>query len=242
MRLKQRSRLIHDPDVVLTDLLLAFEASALAWRMGGGPAADSPVAHASRSLLRSVAIAAAAVGIMHGFCPNEESTGHCFLWPLTLLSAGWSCSAGLRLAAHVHGLATSHRLALLDRIWYAVYATLVLVRFRHFSMVIVRGSPAAILLCAAFANYAARRNRQAGGFGLSAIALSGLSALVHRKRITLHPRLMTPDAGAHVLQGVALICLSMAAKLLGEPVIPTRNGPLHEPERPSLPEYTAVKP
>lgn len=209
-------RTMRNPDVTLTDLALAVEAAALARVLGREPSGGSPPTRAFRSLFRSVSVAAAAGGIMHGYFPEDESRGHRLLWPLTLLSAGWSSTAAVRIAAHLRGKPEDSRLVSVGRAQYALYVPLVLLRYRRFSVVLLNSLPATSFLCIALAEYTAVRDRRAGGLGLTAMALTGMGALVHRKRITFHPRLLTPDAAAHVLQGAGLFCLFLTAKLLQE--------------------------
>jgi Family of unknown function (DUF6962) len=210
---------MREPDVALTDFALAVEAAALSQLLRWGPASRSPLTRAFRTLFASVGFAAASGGVVHGYCPEEESVGHRLLWPLTLVSAGCGSTAALRIAIQLLGRSEDRGLVRLVQAQSALSVAPVLLGFRRFSLVLLGYVPATVLLSGAFARCAVEGGRRAGGLGLGAMALIGAAALVHRKRITPHPRYLTPDAAAHLLMGGALACLFLSARELqqGEP-------------------------
>ena len=123
--------------------------------------------------------------------------------------------AALRIAVQLQGKAEDLRMVRLVQAQSALSVAPVLLGCRRFSVVLTSSVPATMLLSAAFARCAVGGDRQAGGrLGLGAMALTGASALVHRKRIMLHSRYLTPDAVAHLLVGGALACLFLSARKL----------------------------
>jgi hypothetical protein len=197
---------MHDPDVALSDLVLAIEAAWLGRRIPVG----SSLAGDGRALFWAVAAGAGAGGAMHGFFPKDASVGHRLLWPLALLSAGWATAAALRVGLRLHGAGGSRGMAIVSGAPLALGALAVVRGQRQFARAVDHAAPAGLLLGAAFARRAIAGERRVGAAGLTAVGLGGAAALIHRRRLALRP--LAPDAWAHIAQGAALAALAIALR------------------------------
>lgn len=212
-----------EPDVVLTDYALAGECAVLATLL---------VRHAAPSALRgwflvyfaALGVAAAAGGTVHGFYLDPGSAGARVLWPVTLLVVGLAAWASWAIGARLVAPERSARLvtALAGALWGG-YAAMILTGARAFAIAVIHYVPAALFLLLAFAWRGRDPGGRAGRLGAWGVGVSLLAAGIQQAGIGLHPTWLSPNALAHVVQGVALLLLFAAARALAGSAAPRRT-------------------
>ena len=201
-----------EPDVVLTDFVLAAECALLAhllWRAGP---ASSALRGPFVAFFASIGASALAGGTVHGFF-LEAGVAHRLLWGATLLAIGvtaaaaWIAGARMLFRAPIAGaIAWAAGLAL------AGYAARVLSEAQAFRVAILFYLPAALFLTVAHLVLFVRTRTPEVGAGLAGLALTFLAAFFQQARVALHPVYFTHNAVYHVLQGAALFLIFMGAR------------------------------
>jgi hypothetical protein len=198
---------IHEPDVVLTDLGLAFLGAWFASRLAD-PASRGSLELVPAVLMAGLASAAFWGAVFHGFFPGETETVPGFIaWIPVSLSIVVAASAllelGLRVLAPALGERTRRRVV---AVYAAAFAAVVLLVDESFGS-IVRFYVPALLLFLLGAMVRAIRDRGgwisiALGLGLSAVA-----ALLQQLQVALHPVYFDHNAVYHMVQAAALVML-----------------------------------
>jgi hypothetical protein len=192
---------VREADVTLTDYALAVELAVFAVFLCRRSAGDVVLRRRFALFFAGSALAAAAGGTVHGFLP-ESST----LWALSLMALGVPAMAAWGIAGRI----------LLPAAWdpwlwraavgeFLAYALVVLATARAFLVAILNYLPAAVALAVAFA-----RARRLAGFG--GMLLIFVGAGVQAGRIALHPQYFDHNALYHVLDGVAVVLIFVAAR------------------------------
>ena len=204
-----------DPDVTLTDYLLAILAAYFAYIIHHRGTPET--GYRSWFALFFLAAGAAPLlgGTMHGFFPQEGTLAHDGLWVATLLAvgiaalAGWTIGARLILAERPARAVSSAAFVL-----YLAYAGIVLFVSRDFLVAIVHYLPATLFLLVAFA----ARYRRTGERPLAAaavgLALTFVAAAVQQLEIPLHPTYFDHNALYHVVQAAGLWMVFVGARRL----------------------------
>ena len=77
-----------EPDVTLTDYVLAVECAILAWCLNRVDGSNEALRKAFILFFAAIGFAAMTGGSVHGFFPDERTTGYAVLWSLTLIAIG----------------------------------------------------------------------------------------------------------------------------------------------------------
>ena len=205
--------MILEPAVALSDFALSLECGWFAAWLLRRPHARHLLALGFSALFGSVGAAALLGGITHGFLPDASSPLHRLAWTGTLLTIGLAASASWIVGAQLCLAAPLARaVAILAAALFAVYALVVVFASQSFLVAIANYLPAAAFLLFAFA-YAYRRQRsQALAVGMIGVALTFLAALVQQSGYGLHPVYFDHNAAYHVVQGLALLLIFLAAR------------------------------
>lgn len=189
---------IHQPDVVLTDLALAFLGGYCATRLRTGAAAV---------LLAGLASAALWGAIFHGFFPAGTATPPGYaMWLLVALSIVAVAAALLWLSLSLLGLSPAARRAIVGA-YAAACAALVLFVDESFGMIVRFYAPVLLLAIGVTARRVVRSGGAAWRWVAGGLALSAVAALAQQLGIGLHPTYFGHNAVYHVIQGVALLLL-----------------------------------
>jgi uncharacterized protein DUF6962 len=203
---------VTEPDVALTDYALAAECGLLAGRLGR-VAPPSPLTHAFLAYLVSLGLAALTGGTVHGFFLDPLSRGARFLWPATLVVFGVSAWASWAIGARlIAGPRVAQRITALAGLGWAGYAVAVMAGAHTFAVAVFHALPAAFFLLVAFLRQAHGPAGGAAGLGALGVGVSLLAAGGQQAGIGLHPTLLSPNALAHVMQGVAVLLVYRAAR------------------------------
>src|SRR5262245_30486734 len=139
-----------EPDVTLTDYLLALEAAVFAvlvWNGDVSPSLRVPFT----IFFSATALAAAAGGTVHGFFAGGKTVVGVALWRLTLVALGvtavgaWMIGARMLLPADV-----AYRVQILAAIMAAVYTIVVVAIYDRFWIAVLHYLPPTLVMLAAF--------------------------------------------------------------------------------------------
>jgi hypothetical protein len=200
---------MNEPDVTITDFLLAAEALAFAVLVAR-TATATPVQRWFVIFFGATAVASLAGAMVHGFFADSKALWRIVLIALGVVSASaWAIGARLLFTDRVAGFVTAAALVEL-----AVYSLLVVLVTDAFSIAIANYLPSTLFLIVAFfASYRAGAGTPVA-IGLSGLLLTLAAAAVQQARLALHPAYFNHNALYHLLQAIALFLIFRAAMFL----------------------------
>ena len=198
-----------EPDVTLTDYLMAVECLVLAVFLRRQPTRSWAARTWAITFFVALCVGSIAGGTVHGFFPNEQSEGHRIVWLIALNSIGVTALAAWMLGALVLFRVVTWRF----RTWaYSQFAlSLGLTGFvsREFWTAMVTYLPACVFLSGAVV-VAFRRDRDRSYLlVLVGLGLTFVAAAVQQLKHGVHPQYFNHNAVYHVIQGVALWVMSL---------------------------------
>jgi len=205
---------IAEPDVTLTDLLLAIECLVLAWLLAGLPR-DSGLQPWFILAFASIGISAVLGAVLHGFLTDRNSTAHKRVWRSIIMLLGvtgltmWILGSRILL-----GQVASGFIGVIAAATLVLYIGITIVRHPPFSMALAYYVPAAIFLVIAFTVAALRESNAVLLTGTAGMGLSLVAAWVQHKRIGWQGRLLGHNALYHVIQAIALLLIYWVAREL----------------------------
>jgi hypothetical protein len=200
-------------DVSLTDYAIAAECALFTYLLAALRGPNSSLAFPFTAFFVSIALAAIAGGTVHGFFLDERSLGHKVLWPFTLLSLGATALAGVLVGtALLFPPATGRLIDVAGLLAYVAYVIVVLFIRRDFVVAIVGYLPSLIFLAMAFLVVYARVGKAALLIGFLGICTMLIAAGLQQAKWGIHPRRFNHNAVYHVLQGLALWMIFVAAR------------------------------
>jgi hypothetical protein len=202
-----------EPDVAITDYLIAIEAAIFAALIYRSADASADLRGPFVLFFSATAAAAAAGGTVHGFFARASAGPGRALWRLTMLALGVAAFAAWLIGARMlsGGLATIVE-------WLAgavalVYAAVVLTLDDRFAIAIVHYLPPALFLLIVFV--LRLFDGGAGAFaGAGGMLLTFAAALVQQRQVALHRVYFNHNAVYHAIQAVAMGLLFWSAKQL----------------------------
>jgi hypothetical protein len=217
--------MIQEPDVTLTDYGLAVEATLLAWLLRRKPAANALLRTSFVWFYLSIAVAAILGGTYHGFLPAMDKLTAAIMWRAVLITIGVTAFTGWRIGAQLlFSSAIANSVSRLAAVELAVYALVAIFLQQNFALAIVNYLPAVFFLIMSFAVSFARSRDGTTLLGLGGLLLTLVAAAVQHLQISIHPLYFNHNALYHVLQGVALVAIFVAArKLVKQPAKPQVN-------------------
>ena len=200
---------MKEPDVTITDYLLALEAFAFAVLIARS-ATGTALQRWFVIFFAATAAASLVGGTVHGFFNNSI-----VLWRLVLISLGVVAAAAWAIGAR---LLLSDRLAqfVVTAAWveFVAYALIVVFVTDRFLFAIVNYLPATVFLIVAFfARYQSNAVTPLAQ-GLAGLLVTLVAAAVQQARIGVHPTYFNHNALYHLLQAVALFLIFRAAMFL----------------------------
>jgi hypothetical protein len=201
-------------DVSLTDYGLAAECLWFSYWMGRLQAETAfALPRLFTAFFLSIAIAAVAGGTVHGFFLNESSLGNRILWPFTLVVVGVTAFIGVQIGAALQfPRSTAEFVNRGAAIISLAYCVVVLFVRRDFRIAILDYVPALVFLGVAFLLAYRRRKRPLLLIGSIGVCTMFLAAAAQQAKIGLHPVYFDHNAVYHVLQGIALFMVFLAAR------------------------------
>ena len=203
---------MKEPDVTITDYLLASEALAFAVMIARSPG-GSPLPRWFAIFFAATAAASLAGGTVHGFLPDSKP-----LWRIVLVSLGVVTVAAWAIGAHVM---FSDRIARLVTIaaWveFGVYALSVASGRDVFRIAVLNYLPSTLFLMIAFVTAYRATTAPPIAWGLGGLLLTFVAAGVQQARVAIHPTYFNHNALYHAVQVVALFLIFRAATFLTAP-------------------------
>lgn len=206
---------IHEPDVVVTDFVLAGLGAWFGWRLWTGR--RRALSKADALLMAGLGSAAFWGAIFHGFFPSETATTAGFImWIPVSLSIVVAAAAMLDMALRIllPGMAIGARRVLLTA-YVAGFAAFVLLVDESFSS-IVRFYVPALLLFLAGAGLQAGRAASGWTWIVAGLLVSVGAALMQQAGVSVDPEYFDHNAVYHVLQSIALVMLYRGFRELPE--------------------------
>ena len=203
---------MNQPDVALTDYGLAIECAVFVYFLARRRTRSS-LATWFIVFFASVAVAAAAGGTVHGFFPEDNSAGKAALWLVTMLSIGITALAGAHLAVLVaFGKTAALWISRVATVIFFVYVAVVVLVNSSFVVAIVDYLPAVFLLAYAFMLAYRREKAPPLLVGFLGLCITLLAAFGQQRGWVLHPRYFNHNATYHLLQGIGLFMIFIAAR------------------------------
>ncbi|MBI4637382.1 MAG: hypothetical protein HY727_13625 [Candidatus Rokubacteria bacterium] len=206
---------LAEPDVALTDWVLALECGVFAYLIRRGSRPGQPSRGWLLLFFGAGSLAALAGGTVHGFFPDGGSAGARILWPATLgligLSglAAWGIGASLQLQRRA-----ARRLVAAAALALVAYAGALAYLTQAFVLAIAYYLPAALFLLVVF--LLAWRRTQARELLVAALGLvtTFLAAAIQLAGVGLHPRYFNHNALYHLVQALGLFMIFRGARWL----------------------------
>jgi hypothetical protein len=202
---------MNEPDVVLTDYLLALEScvfAVLTWRLAGG---------SLRVWLglyfAGAAVASACGGTVHGFFSDEQALGAMVLWRVALVAIGVSTLANWAIGGEsLFSPRAARWVTLAAALQLIVYCFVVIFVTQDFRVAIVDNLPALVFLIVALV--VAYRRQGRGGLLVAAggLALTLVAAALQQLQVGVDPRYFNYNAVFHTLQAIALLLFFLGCR------------------------------
>lgn len=214
---------MHEPDVVITDLVLAVECGLLAVLLLQRP----PGLLRTRFVALFVALGVAAFlgAISHGFFPHQFAPWYSadtlveeLIWRGTMAAIGVAALGAWAAAVRIVGVekTTQNVLVAVGVSMFAVYVLWIVFVSDEFRYAILYYTPASVFLWAAFILEWRRDRDRDLALGMVGMFLTFVAAGIQQAEINLHPRYFDYNALYHVVQGVGLFFIYRAAgRLIG---------------------------
>jgi hypothetical protein len=210
-----------EPDVALTDFVLALECAAFAAWLHRLSPADGLLRPWFVTFFAALGLAALLGGVTHGFLADPQSLWHRFVWSATLLAIGVAALAGWAIGARLMLSETAARYVLVAAgAAFVGYVLVVLLVSHSFIIAIINYLPAAAFLLVAFTITYVRRRDHFLLAAIAGLALSFVAAAVQQSGVSLHPIYFNHNALYHLLQAFALLLIFLAARRLIRPIAP----------------------
>jgi hypothetical protein len=206
---------VTQPDVAITDFLLALESVILAALLSSQPASRPDLQLCFVVFFLATGLAAALGGTVHGFLSAQPSRLRAVVWRSTLIAIGVAAASGWMIGAGMlRGDANPAWILGIVGAELVLYAVVVIVVSDAFGVAIANYLPSTVFLL--FAYCVAYQSRPSGALaiGIAGFALTVAAALGQRLRLGIHPRYFDHNAVYHVVQGIALAMIFWSGRHL----------------------------
>lgn len=205
--------MITEPDVTLTDYLVATESALFTYLIARKVGQKHPLRIWFAVFFGSISVAGIAGGTVHGFFLDIETFGYQILWPLTLVAIGVTALAAWIIGARIYfSLKVAGRVRIVAVIEFAGYCLVVLFVTHSFFIAVINYLPATVFLTVIFFVIYSQAHERQVLIGLGGFLLTFIAAGVQQGGIALHPLYFNHNALYHLIQAVALFLIFWAAR------------------------------
>lgn len=216
---------MHEPDVTLTDYLIAIECLTFVVLLMRTPLANMRARLGIIVLFLGLATAAGLGGTSHGFFPEGSGLAADAIWRATLVAIGvaawgaWALFAWSSFTPRVAGA-----IVILAGVIFLGYAFYVVAIDQAYLVAIVHYVPACLALTVVFAIHAFRSRQRPAWIGFAGFILTFVAAGVQVAGIALHPQYFDHNALYHAIQFIALLMIYRASCwLCDQPILFARR-------------------
>ena len=204
-----------EPDVALTDYVLALESVILAVLLMNQPAGRPDLQLWFVVFFTAAGLASALGGTVHGFFVARPSRLGSALWRATLVAIGVVAAAGWMIGAGIlWGDSYGRWLLTIVAAELMVYAVIVVAVSGAFWIAIANYLPSTVFLVVAYWMAYRSNPGDALAIGLAGLALTLLAPLGQQLRVGIHPVYFNHNAVYHVVQGIALVMIFWSGRYL----------------------------
>lgn len=204
---------LYQPDVALTDFLLALETIVLALVI---------IRLKKRYRLNiiiflfyiSLALSSLIGGTVHGFFPQSGSLGNLILWKATMVSLGLVTLFSWVIVGTIILPRYNRAILCLASLWFFLYSAYVIFVNSQFKIAIYNYIPATILFLISLFYLYFKSKRHTILLGVIGILLTFLSSWIQQNKIDLHPVYFNHNATYHLIQMFALLFIFIAFKFI----------------------------
>jgi hypothetical protein len=201
-----------EPDVALTDFALTIACAVFAaWLHRTGEPGE--LRRFFVVFFAAVGAASLLGGIAHGFFADKETLLFRVVWTATLAALGGAAFASWAAGARLWMSQTAaERMTLMAAVLLAAYIVVIVFVSRTFVVAIIHYLPATIFLLVSFVVAYRRRPEAFLMFGILGMLLTFVAAGIQQGGIDLHPVYFNHNALYHLVQGIALALIFLAAR------------------------------
>jgi hypothetical protein len=204
-----------EPDVAITDYLLAIESLVLAMWLAGQLTGRPDLQRCFVVFFAATALASALGGTVHGFFLARSSRTGVVLWRAALIAIGVVAAAGWLIGTRVlGGSAQSGVILVVVAVEFIAYALVVTTVSDAFWVAIANYVPSTAFLAVAYWTAYRSDPHPAMALGLAGLALTFAAAVGQRLRIAIHPVYFNHNAVYHAVQGIALFLIFWSGRYL----------------------------
>jgi len=204
--------MITEPDVTLTDYLVATESALFTYLLARKGNRKHPLRIWFAVFFGSISVAGIAGGTVHGFFLDIETLGYQILWPLTLVAIGVTALAAWVIGARIYfSPKVAGWVSIVAATQFAGYCLIVLLITQLFTIAMINYLPAVIFLTIVFTVIYIQARERKVLIGLVGFLLTFIAAGVQQGGIALHPTYFNHNALYHLIQAIALFLIFWAA-------------------------------
>ncbi len=204
--------MITEPDVTLTDYLVATESALFTYLLARKGDRKDPLRIWYAVFFGSISVAGIAGGTVHGFFLDIETLGNQILWPLTLVAIGVTALAAWVIGARIYfSPKVAGWVSIVAATQFAGYCLIVLLITQLFTIAMINYLPAVIFLTIVFTVIYIQARERKVLIGLVGFLLTFIAAGVQQGGIALHPTYFNHNALYHLIQAIALFLIFWAA-------------------------------
>ena len=205
--------MITEPDVTLTDYLVATECALFTYLLARKGNRKHPLRIWFAVFFGSISVAGIAGGTVHGFFLDIETLGYQILWPLTLVAIGVTALAAWVIGARIYfSPKVAGWVSIVAATQFAGYCLIVLLITQLFTIAMINYLPAVIFLTIVFTVIYIQARERKVLIGLVGFLLTFIAAGVQQGGIALHPTYFNHNALYHLIQAIALFLIFWAAR------------------------------
>ena len=210
---------MNEPDVTLTDYALTLECGLFVYWLLAYGQADNPLRLWFAVFFASIGLAALSGGTVHGYFPDEGTTGHSLLWGTTLIALGGTALCGWTIGAQLY-FSESVTVWIIRGavVLFALYCAVVLFVSRDFLVAILHYLPATLFLLIIYGLVYQRGREFPILAGLLGLVLTFVAVGIQQAQWGLHstylPVSLSYNALYHAVQALALFLMYWSARWL----------------------------
>lgn len=200
-----------EPDVTLTNYALTLECAIFCLLVLR--TSQPPLRRWWIIFFASIGAASLFGGTVHGFFLDRTTAGWALLWRAALLAIGvtsmaaWAIGAYLQMGERIGAAVRRAAVAAL-----IVYTIVVLTVSTNFLVAIIMYLPATLFMLVAMVDAYRRSPTRPEAYGIAGLILTFVAAAIQQLRIGFHPVYFNHNALYHVIQGIALFLIFLAAR------------------------------